>query len=536
MTVPRAPVQTPAQKSPTDQNSTPFQKKKRETDAQDAVIAIPPYFGQTHRYALYDAADIAGLNILAEVSDLSAAALQWGIDKEFTPEGTWTVVYDMGATSAGAALVRYSTFDGKEGGKKKTHGQFEIKAVAWDEACGGEDMDMVLVDHFAAEFDAARAPSAPALSSPRAVSKLRKQARKTKEILSANKEAPISVEGMHEDHDFRSSIKRSEFEKLAEAAGIKACATAPLRAVLERLPEHGVTLGDIEVVEIIGGATRVPFIKQALSDALGGRALDMHLDADEAVAMGAGLFAANMSTTFRMRKFGAADAAPYGLEVDVHDPAKPGERKPLLPLHKRFPVRRIVSIPNATEDRAFTVYHNVSLGQKLPPGILEPTVAEFAVAGVKDAIAKHDGVLGKINAHFAVDNSGIMFMDKAEYQVEVFDMVEVEEPPPPPPPPPQEEGGQEEEGQEGGEGGEGGEGRGCRRARARPRLGPRPRRRRRPGEAGRRLLADETLLEDSDGDAGCRTRRSPPTSPPTNRRRRPRRRRCASAAACSARP
>jgi len=26
---------------------------------------VPPYFGQTHRYALYDAADIAGLNILA---------------------------------------------------------------------------------------------------------------------------------------------------------------------------------------------------------------------------------------------------------------------------------------------------------------------------------------------------------------------------------------------------------------------------------------------------------------------------------------
>ena len=107
---------------------------------------------------MYDAADIAGLNILAEVSDLSAAALQWGIDKEFTPEGTWTVVYDMGATSAGAALVRYSNFDGKEGGKKKTHGQ-----LAWDEGVRREDMDMVLVDHFAAEFDGARARPAPAL-------------------------------------------------------------------------------------------------------------------------------------------------------------------------------------------------------------------------------------------------------------------------------------------------------------------------------------------------------------------------------------
>ena len=53
--------------------------------------------------------------------------------------------------------------------------------------------------------------------------------------------------------------------------------------------------------------------------------------------------------------------------------------------------------------------------------------------------AKHDGVLGKINAHFAVDNSGMLYMEKAEYQVEVIDMVEVAEPPPPPPPPPPKE-------------------------------------------------------------------------------------------------
>ena len=111
-------------------------------------------------------------------------------------------------------------------------------------------MDMVLVDHFATEFDDAHKPSVSALASPRAVSKLRKQVRKTKEILSANKEAPISVEGMHEDHDFRSSIKRAEFEKLAETAGIRACATAPLQTILERLPEHGVALKDLEAVEV----------------------------------------------------------------------------------------------------------------------------------------------------------------------------------------------------------------------------------------------------------------------------------------------
>ena len=50
-------------------------------------------------------------------------------------------------------------FEGKESGKKKQHGQFEIKAVKWDESVGGEDMDMILLEHFLAEFDAKHKPS-----------------------------------------------------------------------------------------------------------------------------------------------------------------------------------------------------------------------------------------------------------------------------------------------------------------------------------------------------------------------------------------
>ena len=396
---------------------------------QDAVIAVPPYFGQTHRYALYDAADIAGLNILAEVSDISAAALQWGIDKEFTTQGKWTIIYDMGSTSVGAGLVRYSTFEAKEAGKKKTHGQFEVKAVKWDESCGGEDMDMLLVDHFAAEFDAKHKPKVSVSDAPKAIAKLRKQVRKTKEILSANREAPLSVEGMHEDVDFRSTIKRTTFEELAAGVGLFDRAVAPLKAIIDLLPDYNITLKDVEVVEMIGGATRVPGIKAALTEALGGRQLDTHLDADEAVAMGAGLFAANMSTTFRMRKFGAADAAAYGFELDMNDPEHPGVRKPLISRYKRFPVRRVVSTPNATADQKLTVYHNVSAGP-LPPGVVAEKLADFDITGVAEAMKKHDGAIGNLNVHFAVDNSGILFVDKAEYVVEVVDWVEVREKPP----------------------------------------------------------------------------------------------------------
>ena len=130
---------------------------------------------------------------------------------------------------------------------------------------------MLLVDHFAAEFDAAHKPKVSVSDAPKAIAKLRKQVRKTKEILSANREAPLSVEGMHEDVDFRSTIKRTTFEELAAGVGLFDRAVAPLKAIIDLLPDYNITLKDVEVVEMIGGATRVPGIKAALTEALGGR-------------------------------------------------------------------------------------------------------------------------------------------------------------------------------------------------------------------------------------------------------------------------
>lgn len=47
------------------------------------------------------------------------------------------------------------------------------------------------------------------------MAKLRRQVRRTKEVLSANTAAPMTVEELHGGRDFQSSIKREEFEKMA---------------------------------------------------------------------------------------------------------------------------------------------------------------------------------------------------------------------------------------------------------------------------------------------------------------------------------
>ena len=53
-------------------------------------------------------------------------------------------------------------------------------------------------------------------------------------------------------------------------------AAAPLRTLLER---NNLTAGDVAAVELLGGTSRVPRLKQALSDVLGSRPLDMSVRA-----------------------------------------------------------------------------------------------------------------------------------------------------------------------------------------------------------------------------------------------------------------
>jgi hypoxia up-regulated 1 len=60
------------------------------------------------------------------------------------------------------------------------------------------------------------------------------------------------------------------------------------------------------------------YLQAVLSEFLGKKVLDRHLDADEAVSLGASLHAANLSDRVKLnRKFGMIDAAPYTIVLKV---------------------------------------------------------------------------------------------------------------------------------------------------------------------------------------------------------------------------
>ncbi|KAM3301322.1 heat shock 70 kDa protein 17 [Capsicum chacoense] len=396
----------------------------RGTPVKDAVVTVPAYMGVAERKGLLAAAELAGINVLALVNEHSGAALQYGIDKDFSNGSRHVIFYDMGAGSTYAALVYFSAYNTKEFGKTVSVNQFQVKDVRWNAELGGEHMELRLVEYFADEFNKQVGNGVDIRRSPKAMAKLKKQVKRTKEILSANTAAPISVESIYDDRDFRSSITREKFEELC--ADLWEKALVPLKEVLTH---SGLKLEDIYAVELIGGATRVPKLQAKLQEFLG-RNLDRHLDSDEAIALGASLHAANISDGIKLnRKLGMIDGSPYGYVIEVDGPDLPQDESTkqfTIPRMKKLPSKMFRSIVHNKDFEVSLAYESDDF---LPPGTSSLTFAQYAVSGLTDASEKYASrnlsAPVKANLHFSLSRSGIFSLDRADAIIEITEWVEV---------------------------------------------------------------------------------------------------------------
>ncbi|MBA0662912.1 hypothetical protein Goklo_006977 [Gossypium klotzschianum] len=392
---------------------------------KDAVISVPPYFGQAERKGLLKAAEMAGINVISLINEHSGAALQYGIDKDFSNESRHVILYDMGSSSTYAALVFYSAYNSKEFGRTVSVNQFQVKDVRWDSELGGQNMELRLVEYFADEFNKQVGNGVDVRKHPKAMAKLKKQVKRTKEILSANTAAPISVESLYDDRDFRSTITREKFEELCADLWDKS-----LVPVKEVLKHSGLKADDIYAVELIGGATRVPKLQATLQEYFGRKDLDKHLDADEAIVLGSALHAANLSDGIKLnRKLGMVDGSSYGfvVELDGADLSKDeATRLLLVPRMKKLPSKIFKSINHGKDFEVSLAYDHEDL---LPPGITSPVFAHYAVSGLTDTAEKYSSrnlsAPIKTNLHFSLSRSGILSLDQADAVIQITEWIEV---------------------------------------------------------------------------------------------------------------
>lgn len=124
-----------------------------------------------------------------------------------------------------------------------------------------------------------------------------KEVSKLKDILSANKQVVVKLGELADYVSLHTTIERKEFEDAA--ADFFSRVALPIE---EALKKAGLTLDDIDQVEILGGGIRVPKIQEILHEKLGGKTLSVHLNGDEAMCFGSAFIASNSSASFKVRK------------------------------------------------------------------------------------------------------------------------------------------------------------------------------------------------------------------------------------------
>lgn len=407
---------------------------------KDLVVSVPAWYDHHDRAAISDAARVIGLNCLAVVNANTAAAVKYALDgkgiaaggAQKSKKGTQTVMfYDLGAGGATASIAEITT------DSKGVATSVKMLGHAWERDVGGRSFDNIVIDKMAADFDAQRGSDAtPSKDLPRVMMRLRKEAQRVREILSANTDTVVSVPSLWQDLDFRTTAKREDFE--LGASQLFERAVKPAKEVLD---QTSLKVEDLDAVVPFGGASRTPKVQELLCAELGIPTLNKSINSDEAAVMGNAFFAASLSSTFRVRKMEIEDVYGRGISAEVERDEKSGgmfssgkakgdPQKVVVfkPATAKLPSKKTLSFKR-TEDFFVDIF--VDEGKTKSGRYPDRTLYTRAkISGASKVLKKFQdsknkkGVVPNIALTILMDRSGFVKIGTAEASVE--EVVEVE--------------------------------------------------------------------------------------------------------------
>ncbi|XP_034281074.1 hypoxia up-regulated protein 1 isoform X1 [Pantherophis guttatus] len=400
-----------------------------EQPVKDAVITVPAYFNQAERRAVMHAAKMADLKVLQLINDNTAVALNYGVfrRKDINATAQNIMFYDMGAGSTVCTIVTYQTLKTKDSGVQP---QLQIRGVGFDRTLGGLQMELRLRDHLAKLFNEQH-PGKDVRQNLRAMAKLLKEANRVKTVLSANVDHMAQIEGLLDDIDFKAKVSRQEFENLC--SDLFERVAGPVR---QALSSAEMSLDEIDQVILVGGATRVPKVQEFLLQVVGKEELGKNINADEAAAMGAVYQAAALSKAFKVKPFIVRDAAVYPIQVEFTREVEEGDESRSLKHNRRilfqrmapYPQRKVITFNRYTDDFEFQVnYADMGfLSESDLRAFGSLNLTKVKLRGVGESFQKHLDYESKgIKAHFNMDESGVLSLDRVE---SVFETMVEEKP------------------------------------------------------------------------------------------------------------
>ncbi|AMO74493.1 MULTISPECIES: molecular chaperone HscC [Pseudomonas] len=348
---------------------------------EEAVISVPAYFSDAQRKATRIAGELAGLKVDKLVNEPTAAALAYGVHQK--GQETSFLVFDLGGGTFDVSILELF------------EGVMEVRASAGDNFLGGEDFDTALVQHFVASQRQDK--QFPDVEAPGMYNRLRREAERVRHALGLQPSASFSL--AQGGRQWALEVTLDDLQRVC------APLLERLRGPIERaLRDARIRVADLDEILLVGGTTRMPLIRK-LAATLFGRFPAMHVNPDEAVALGAAVQAALKQREAALEEVVLTDVCPYTLGIETTAQFgrvyEGGHYLPIIERNSVVPVSRVKTVQTLQDSQTrvlLQIYQGESrlVKDNIPLGELDIPVPPRKAGEVK------------LDVRFTYDNNGIL--------------------------------------------------------------------------------------------------------------------------------